>query len=167
VAGPDGTPVLDVVIVGAGMYGIAAASALMMKGIRRISLLDRAADGEEGPWITYARMETLRSPKHLPGVSLGIASLTFRAWYEARFGSAAWDALYKIPNADWQDYLTWVRRACYIKRYTNDSLRKARCFCQRAKRDGRHDSGLGRPGVVARPRGAHDGEHRFHSPSRA
>jgi cation diffusion facilitator CzcD-associated flavoprotein CzcO len=116
--------VLDVVIVGAGMYGIAAASALMMKGIRRISLLDRAADGEEGPWITYARMETLRSPKHLPGVSLGIASLTFRAWYEARFGSAAWDALYKIPNADWQDYLTWVRRVLQLPLRSNMTVRR-------------------------------------------
>ena len=54
-------------------------------------------------------METLRSPKQLPGIALGIPSLTFRAWYEARFGQPAWDALYKIPNADWQAYLTWVR----------------------------------------------------------
>jgi cation diffusion facilitator CzcD-associated flavoprotein CzcO len=113
-AGPDGTPVFDVIVIGAGMYGIAAAAALMMKGIRNITLLDRAADGQEGPWITYARMETLRSPKQLPGVALGIPSLTFRAWYEARFGTAAWEALYKIPNADWQAYLTWIRRVLQL-----------------------------------------------------
>jgi cation diffusion facilitator CzcD-associated flavoprotein CzcO len=107
-------PALDVIVIGAGMYGIAAAAALMMKGIRRIMLLDRAADGQEGPWMTYARMETLRSPKHLPGISLGIPSLTFRAWYEARFGIAAWDTLYKIPNACWQEYLTWVRRVLQL-----------------------------------------------------
>jgi cation diffusion facilitator CzcD-associated flavoprotein CzcO len=106
---PDGALAYDVAVIGAGMYGIAAAAALIFKGIRNITLLDRAADGQEGPWITYARMETLRSPKQLPGVALGIPSLTFRAWYEARFGSAAWDALHKITNADWQDYLTWVR----------------------------------------------------------
>jgi cation diffusion facilitator CzcD-associated flavoprotein CzcO len=113
-AGPDGAPLFDVIVIGAGMYGIAAAAALMMKGIQRVTLLDRAADGQEGPWITYARMETLRSPKQLPGVSLGIPSLTFRAWYEARFGTVAWEGLYKIPNADWQDYLTWVRRVLQL-----------------------------------------------------
>jgi cation diffusion facilitator CzcD-associated flavoprotein CzcO len=59
-------------------------------------------------------METLRSPKQLPGVALGIPALTFRAWYEARSGAAAWDALYKIPNADWQDYLSWVRRVLHL-----------------------------------------------------
>ena len=68
--------------------------------------------------MTTARMETLRSPKHLPGVALGIPSLTFRAWYEARSGAAAWDALYKIPNADWQDYLSWIRRVLHCPRRT-------------------------------------------------
>lgn len=106
--GPDGTAAPDVVVIGAGMYGIAATAALVMKGIR-VLMLDRAPEGQEGPWITYARMETLRSPKHLPGPALGIPSLTFRAWHEARFGAAAWDALVKIPNGMWQDYLTWVR----------------------------------------------------------
>ena len=110
-AGPDGAPLLDVAVIGAGMYGIAAAAALVLKGIRRVVLIDRAADGQEGPWITYARMETLRSPKHLPGVALGLPALTFRAWYEAAYGAAAWGTLYKIANADWQDYLIWVRRA--------------------------------------------------------
>ncbi len=105
-ARPDGAP--DVIVVGAGMYGIAAAAALVMKGIR-VLMLDRAPEGQEGPWITYARMETLRSPKHLPGIALGIPSLTYRAWHEARFGAAAWESLGKIPNGLWQDYLTWVR----------------------------------------------------------
>ncbi len=108
-AGPGGAPVLDVAVIGAGMYGIAAAAALWLKGIHRVVMLDRAPAGQEGPWVTYARMQTLRSPKHLPGVALGIPSLTFRAWFEARFGGAAWAALGKIPNGMWQDYLTWVR----------------------------------------------------------
>ena len=42
----------------------------------------------EGPWATTARMETLRSPKQLTGPALGLPALTFRAWYEAQFGTA-------------------------------------------------------------------------------
>lgn len=109
-AGPDGQPMLDVLIVGAGMCGIAAAAALVHRGIRNIVVIDRSPDGREGPWTTYARMETLRSPKHLPGPCAGIPSLTFRAWYEALHGAAGWEALYKIPNGVWQDYLTWLKR---------------------------------------------------------
>lgn len=108
--GPDGRPVLDVVVVGAGMYGIAAAAALWLRGLDNIVVLDRAEQGREGPWLTTARMAMLRSPKSLPGVDLGIPSLTFRAWYTARDGEDAWDALGKISNADWMAYLTWVRQ---------------------------------------------------------
>ncbi len=111
VPGPDGRPMLDVLVVGAGMCGIAAAAALLHKGIRNILVLDRNPDGQEGPWVTYARMETLRSPKHLPGPCGGIPSLTYRAWHEARYGRAAWETLYKIANADWQEYLNWLKRA--------------------------------------------------------
>lgn len=111
VPGPDGSPALDVLVVGAGMCGIAAAAALTMKGVRNIEVLDDAGPGREGPWLTTARMATLRSPKHLPGIALGIPSLTFRAWYTARHGEAGWAALYKIANADWQHYLSWLQRA--------------------------------------------------------
>jgi cation diffusion facilitator CzcD-associated flavoprotein CzcO len=114
VTAADGRPALDVLVVGAGMYGIAAAGALIFKGLRNLLVVDRAAEGQEGPWITFARMETLRSPKQLPGVSLGIPSLTFRAWFEARSGREAWDRLYKIPNGVWQDYLGWVRRVLQL-----------------------------------------------------
>ena len=110
VIAPDGWPALDVLVIGAGMCGIAAAAALMMKGVRSLAVLDSAASGSEGPWTTTARMATLRSPKHLPGIALGIPSLTFRAWFTARRGEAAWEALYKVTNGDWQDYLTWVQR---------------------------------------------------------
>jgi cation diffusion facilitator CzcD-associated flavoprotein CzcO len=109
VPGPDGRPLTDVLVIGAGMCGIAAAAALIFKGVRNLAVVDSSPDGREGPWVTYARMQTLRSPKHLPGPALGIPSLTFRAWYEATFGQAAWDALYKIPNDVWQDYLTWLK----------------------------------------------------------
>ncbi|MGK9797804.1 FAD/NAD(P)-binding protein, partial [Salmonella enterica subsp. enterica] len=73
-------------------------------------IFDRAPAGFEGPWATTARMETLRSPKQLTGPALGLPALTFRAWYEAQFGTAAWDALDKIPRLQWMDYLRWYRR---------------------------------------------------------
>jgi cation diffusion facilitator CzcD-associated flavoprotein CzcO len=107
---PDGELLLDVVVIGAGMYGIAAATALIFKGIGNIAILDRNERGREGPWTTYARMPTLRSPKQLPGPALGVPSLTFRAWYEASFGDAAFGRLYKVFNQDWQDYLNWLQR---------------------------------------------------------
>jgi cation diffusion facilitator CzcD-associated flavoprotein CzcO len=109
VVGPDGRPMTDVLVIGAGMCGIAAAAALIFKGVRNVAVVDSSPDGREGPWVTYARMQTLRSPKHLPGPALGIPSLTFRAWFEATHGLPAWDALYKIPNDVWQDYLTWLK----------------------------------------------------------
>ena len=106
----DGTAVLDAVVIGAGMNGIAAAGSLIFKGLPNIALLEAAAPGQEGPWCTTARMDTLRSPKTLPGPCFGIPSLTFRAWYVASFGVEAWDGLYKIFNRTWQDYLGWVQR---------------------------------------------------------
>jgi cation diffusion facilitator CzcD-associated flavoprotein CzcO len=106
----SGEPLRDVVIVGAGMNGVGAAAALLFRGIHNIVVLDAAAPGREGPWVTYARMDTLRSPKFLPGPVQGIPSLTFRAWYEAQHGAAGWEALYKIPNAVWAAYLSWLQQ---------------------------------------------------------
>ena len=95
-AAPDGTHVLDVLVAGAGMCGQTAAYALLRDGIANIRVVDRARRGEEGPWGTYARMLTLRSPKHLTGPDLGVPALTFRSWYEAQHGDAGWAALHKI-----------------------------------------------------------------------
>jgi cation diffusion facilitator CzcD-associated flavoprotein CzcO len=105
-----GQPVLDVLIVGAGMNGIAAAGSLMCKGIRNIAVVERSRPGQEGPWLTFARMDTLRSPKTLTGPALGVPSLTFRAWYEAKYGLNAWEALYKIHNRTWVEYLSWLQK---------------------------------------------------------
>ncbi|HYF60932.1 MAG TPA: NAD(P)/FAD-dependent oxidoreductase [Burkholderiaceae bacterium] len=109
-AGPDGAPMLDVVVAGGGMCGQTAAYALRREGVARLRTLDARDVGLEGPWASFARMEMLRSPKHLTGPDLGVPSLTFRAWYEARFGVAAWAALHKVWRLDWRDYLLWVRR---------------------------------------------------------
>jgi cation diffusion facilitator CzcD-associated flavoprotein CzcO len=106
----EGQPVIDVAIVGAGMTGLAAAAALVQRGLSVVAY-DDAPAGLEGPWATTARMETLRSPKQLAGPALGIPSLTFRAWFEAQFGRAEWDLLDKIPRLQWMDYLRWYRRA--------------------------------------------------------
>ena len=55
-------------------------------------------------------MDTLRSPKTLTGPALGVPSLTFRAWYEAKYGLDAWEALYKIYNRTWVEYLSWLQK---------------------------------------------------------
>ena len=106
----DGMPVHNVAILGGGMCGLAAAAALRLLGIDAVQVLDRSPAGQEGPWVTFARMQTLRSPKTLAGPALGLPSLTFRAWFEAQFGLAAWDALGKIPKGQWMEYLVWYRR---------------------------------------------------------
>jgi cation diffusion facilitator CzcD-associated flavoprotein CzcO len=110
VAAPGGGRALDVAIVGAGMCGLTLAHALKREGVHDIALYDEAPAEREGPWIGFARMETLRSPKHLTSPDMGLPALTFRAWYEAQFGIAAWNALYKIPRRMWHDYLVWLRR---------------------------------------------------------
>lgn len=101
--------VIDVLIVGAGMCGQTVAFALRREGIDRLRVIDQASSGLEGPWATYARMNTLRSPKHLTGPDLGIPSLSFRAWFSALHGDEAWVSLYKINRLDWNRYLHWVR----------------------------------------------------------
>ncbi|MCG8710255.1 NAD(P)/FAD-dependent oxidoreductase [Brenneria sp. 4F2] len=109
-----GSYVVDVAILGAGMCGLVAAASLKLLGIDNVLCFDKAPAGREGPWKTFARMETLRSPKQLAGPALGLPALTFQAWYQAQFGDAAWQALGKIPRRQWMDYLVWYRQALNI-----------------------------------------------------
>lgn len=104
-----GQDVLDVAVVGGGICGMAALAALRQVGISNVECFDRARAGEEGPWITYARMNTLRTRKESAGLSLGIPSLTFRAWYEAQHGRDAFERMEAIPRQTWMDYLIWYR----------------------------------------------------------
>ena len=105
--GAHGRRMVDVAIVGAGMCGLAAGFALRRLGISNLRQVDRSPEGREGPWLTCARMETLRSPKHLSGPVQGVAGLTFRAWWEAR--GHDWEALGRISTMVWADYLDWYR----------------------------------------------------------
>jgi cation diffusion facilitator CzcD-associated flavoprotein CzcO len=107
--GPDGRPALDVLIVGGGQSGIAIASGLLRAMVTNILVVDRAPHGREGPWLTYARMRTLRSPKDYTGPDLDLPSLGYQAWHEATFGAASWRALDLITREDWAAYLVWVR----------------------------------------------------------
>jgi cation diffusion facilitator CzcD-associated flavoprotein CzcO len=105
----------SVIICGAGLSGLSIAFALKRRGIRSVHVIDQSEKGREGPWITCARMQTLRSPKYLSGPDLGIPSLTLRSWYEALNGTEAWENLDKISRADWMDYLCWFRRVVGIE----------------------------------------------------
>lgn len=115
--------ILDVAIIGAGMFGVAAAVALRLKGVTNVRVFDDSDPGRSGPWVTFARMPTLRSPKDLPGLALGIRALTFRAWYETVYGVDAWELLYKIPTAVWQHYLNWVAEAFELSIDYNSPIR--------------------------------------------
>lgn len=105
----SGRHVYDVVIIGGGQGGLAIASGLLRERVDNIVVFDRQPRGLEGPWNTTARMRTLRTLKHLPGIDATLPNLTPQAWYTARYGERAWDELGKIPKEDWQDYLSWCR----------------------------------------------------------
>ncbi|MDQ1079775.1 SidA/IucD/PvdA family monooxygenase [Pseudoroseomonas cervicalis] len=102
---PEG--VLDVAIIGAGQTGLATAFGLRRQKVENVAVFDRAAPGGCGVWTSFARMRTLRTPKHVTGPDLGVPALTPRAYFTARDGEAAWDALRKIGREDWQRYLDW------------------------------------------------------------
>jgi cation diffusion facilitator CzcD-associated flavoprotein CzcO len=106
---------VDVLIVGAGQCGLAAAFALKRLGIDNLRIVSAAKTGQEGPWRSFARMPTLRSPKHAPGPELGIPDLTYESWHVARFGQEDYDALDLIPTEHWSDYLDWFRGATGIQ----------------------------------------------------
>jgi OHCU decarboxylase len=110
----DGQNVHDVVVVGAGQSGLAAAFGLLREKVGNLVVLDENPQGQEGPWITYARMVTLRTPNYLTGPDHGIPALTFRAWWEAQYGADSWESLGKIPKEAWMRYLLWYRAALGI-----------------------------------------------------
>lgn len=110
----SGEHVFDVAIVGGGQCGLSVAFGLMREKVTNVLVIDENPAGLEGPWVTYARMVTLRTPKYVTGPDLGVASLTFRRWWEAQFGPAAWETLGKIPKEEWMRYLRWYREVLAI-----------------------------------------------------
>lgn len=109
-----GTPILDVLIVGGGQSGLTAAFALARERVGNVLVVDQNPLDRAGPWTTFARMRTLRTPKYLTGPDLGIPSLTPRAFYEAQHGEGSWEQLGLIPRELWASYLSWYRRTLSI-----------------------------------------------------
>jgi cation diffusion facilitator CzcD-associated flavoprotein CzcO len=93
-----GAPVLDCLVIGAGQCGLAVAHALRRDRVDNILVVDRAPPGREGPWLTYARMRNLRSPKNQIGPDLKLPALTYQAWHEAQWGAADFAAMTWIPR---------------------------------------------------------------------
>src|SRR5690606_29970682 len=110
----QGEAVLDAVVIGGGLAGLAISVRLLRMGIANFKVFDDNPEGQEGPWVTYARMHTLRTEKRLHGPDGGFPSATFRAWYEAQFGTDTYDELTLIPRGQWMDYLVWVRKVFSI-----------------------------------------------------
>ena len=108
--GPDEKPLIDVLIVGGGMNGLAAAFALRAQGIQNIRQVDQQPIGYAGPWLNFARMEYLRSPKHLTGPTLNIPNLTYRAWWEATNSEHKWQDIGFIKRENWASYLSWFEK---------------------------------------------------------
>lgn len=114
----------DVTVIGGGQSGVAIAYALRRKGIRDVSVIDSAHATDESPWLYRARMNTLRTPKTLVGPELDVTGLGFRAWFEARYGKDAYDALVRIPRPEWARYVTWFRKFVGVEvRYSTRLLR--------------------------------------------
>lgn len=100
---------LNVAIIGAGMSALALALALRAQGVA-CTLFEKADQGNEGPWLSPALMQTLRSPKNAIGPALISPSLSFQAWFKAQFGLEAWQQLDKIPRIQWHEYLQWFKQ---------------------------------------------------------
>lgn len=120
----NGDHVYDVVIAGAGQGGLILAHHLRRDRVQNMLLFDQAPFGQEGVWTTYARMPTLRSPKDYTGPDLGLASLTYQAWHEAKYGADDWAALDLIPAHAWAEYLLWIRKVAEIP-VQNDTVLKS------------------------------------------
>ncbi|EOM77807.1 NAD(P)/FAD-dependent oxidoreductase [Rhodococcus rhodnii] len=99
----------EVLIVGGGHAGLSAAFALQRERIPRVLVVDRNPRTQAGPWRSYARMHTLRSPKWMRGIELDVPSLSVRSWFEAKYGAQAWESITFVPRLDWAEYLDWYR----------------------------------------------------------
>ncbi|SDZ31349.1 FAD-dependent oxidoreductase [Herbiconiux ginsengi] len=99
----------SVLIVGGGQAGLVTAYGLRRKGIAGVLVVDAAPEGSAGPWDTYARMHTLRTPKDIKWPTWGVPAASPRAWFDARYGEDAWERIDQFPTADWHAFLEWYR----------------------------------------------------------
>ena len=105
---------VSVLIVGGGQAGLVTAYGLRRKGIAGVLVVDGASAGFAGPWATYARMRTLRTPKNVKWPTWGVPAASPRAWFEARYGEAAWEQIEYFPTSDWHAFLEWYRDTLHI-----------------------------------------------------
>ncbi|MEZ3158612.1 FAD-dependent oxidoreductase [Microbacterium sp. BWR-S6Y] len=103
-----------VVIVGAGQAGLVLARGLRRRGIDDVVVVDAAPADAAGPWTTYARMHTLRTPKDIAWPTWGTPAVSPRAWFEAVYGVEAWQDIEYFPTAAWQGFLRWYRDASAV-----------------------------------------------------
>ncbi|HEY9887969.1 MAG TPA: FAD/NAD(P)-binding protein, partial [Candidatus Obscuribacterales bacterium] len=134
---------LEVAIVGAGYSGKSVAFGLMRHGIRRICIFDRCPAGQEGPWRTYARNATLRTPKEVTGgLDWGIPNLNFRRWCAARYGDDYWQGIRYIPRLLWAEYLDWYSTTLDLPLQHETAIQNivwqeaAQCFLLQGQRQG-------------------------------
>ncbi|WP_078412115.1 NAD(P)-binding domain-containing protein [Priestia abyssalis] len=139
---PEGH-VYDVIIIGGGQSGLGAAFGLLRERVSNILVIDENKEGLEGPWETYARMVTLRTPKYLTSVDLGVPSLTFRSWWETQFGPEGWEEVVKIPRGDWMNYLRWYRKVLNLPVINEVKLKLIEPLEERVHR--LHIEGVGAP----------------------
>ncbi|HEX4354445.1 MAG TPA: XdhC family protein [Polyangiales bacterium] len=111
---PDGSHVYDALIVGAGQGGLATAFGLQRERLHNLLVVDQNPLDRAGPWLNFARMRTLRTPKHVTGPDLGIPSLTPRSYYEAQHGLGSWKTVGLLPKETWAAYLAWYRQTLNI-----------------------------------------------------
>ncbi len=109
-----GEPVLDVLVIGGGQSGLVCAAALMREKVQNLLVIDDNPEDRAGPWLNFARMITLRTPKYLTGPDLGIPSLTIQSWYEAQHGQGSWESMGLIPKETWAEYLAWYRKVMKV-----------------------------------------------------
>jgi cation diffusion facilitator CzcD-associated flavoprotein CzcO len=150
-----GAPILDVLVVGAGQGGLAAAAALLRERIANILVVDDHPLDRAGPWLNFARMVTLRTPKHLTGPDLCIPNLTIQRWYEAQHGAGAWERLGLVPKETWAEYLAWYRRVLGIPVRAETNVELVRpadeeaCLAAEVVHAGRRDTIFARRIVLA------------------
>lgn len=107
--GPDGAPMLDVMVVGAGQGGLSIAAHLLRERVTNILVVDKEPAGAEGIWNSHGRMPVIRSPKHYPGPDMGVPNLTYEAWHRTAYGDLSWEGVNFVPIPLWVEYLDWAR----------------------------------------------------------